>query len=144
MSFLTILTMISINVPGIVKYIQSAFLNFIYLDILLTDKWLTPLLFSEENINPVFDNQTGQLLESSDSSNFDSPLNTYFDQNGFSSKALIKNLGSTFLYLIGVFASLLSIPIFGYIGRTKLPVLLKWEKKLKEWMLWNGTIRFIL
>ena len=34
MSFLTIMTMISITVPGIAKLIQGALLNFIYLDIL--------------------------------------------------------------------------------------------------------------
>ena len=48
MSFLTINAMISINIPGTAKLIQMALLNFIYLDILQTDKWLTPLLFKEE------------------------------------------------------------------------------------------------
>jgi hypothetical protein len=48
MSFLTINAMISINVPGTAKLIQMALLNFIYLDILQTDKWLNPLLFKEE------------------------------------------------------------------------------------------------
>ena len=47
MSFLTIMTMISITVPGIAKLIMGALLNFIYLDILQTDKWLYPLIFPE-------------------------------------------------------------------------------------------------
>jgi hypothetical protein len=48
MSFLTINAMISITVPGTAKLIQMALLNFIYLDILQTDKWLIPLLFKED------------------------------------------------------------------------------------------------
>jgi hypothetical protein len=49
MSFLTILTMVSIAVPGIAKYVQAALLNFIYLDLLKTDKWLIPLIFPDDN-----------------------------------------------------------------------------------------------
>ncbi len=37
-------TMISMSVPGVVKLVQRVLLNFIYLDILLTDLWL-PKLF---------------------------------------------------------------------------------------------------
>ena len=51
MSFLTINAMISITVPGTAKLIQMALLNFIYLDILQTDKWLIPLLFKEDETN---------------------------------------------------------------------------------------------
>jgi hypothetical protein len=43
-SFLTINTMISLNVPGIVQLVTSVLINFIYVDILLTDLWL-PQLF---------------------------------------------------------------------------------------------------
>jgi hypothetical protein len=58
-------------------------LNFIYLDILLTDLWL-PKLF-------------GAKLEDLEKSG---GLNDYFTDNGFSSKFIIKNLGSGFIYLI--------------------------------------------
>ena len=47
MSFLTILTLISINVPGIAKTIQGALLSFIYLDILMTDLWFLKLFYSD-------------------------------------------------------------------------------------------------
>jgi hypothetical protein len=43
-SFLTINTMISLTVPGIVQLVTSVLINFIYVDILLTDLWL-PQLF---------------------------------------------------------------------------------------------------
>jgi len=45
MSFLTILTMISLSVPGIAKIIQSILMNFVYLDLLQTEKWLIPWIF---------------------------------------------------------------------------------------------------
>ena len=40
MSFMLINTMISMPVPGIVQTVQAVLLNFIYLDILLTDFWI--------------------------------------------------------------------------------------------------------
>jgi hypothetical protein len=46
MSFLTILSLISITVPGVAKIIQSALFGFICMDLLYTDRWLIPLLTS--------------------------------------------------------------------------------------------------
>ncbi len=69
MSFLTICSLISINVPGIGKMLQSALLSFIYLDILQTDLWLFPLLFPPK--------------ESNEEDDMDEALNNYFDENGF-------------------------------------------------------------
>ena len=48
-SFLTILSMVSISVPGLASMILAAFLKFIYMDILHTDIWLIPILFPDEN-----------------------------------------------------------------------------------------------
>jgi hypothetical protein len=84
MSFLTICTLISISVPGITQIVQSVLLNFIYLDILQTDKWLIPLIYGKSQ-------SIGEE---------DMPLNSFFDENGFNSRSLIKNLGSTFIYLV--------------------------------------------
>jgi hypothetical protein len=47
MSFLTILSLISISVPGLAKIIYSALYGFICMDLLNTDRWLTPLLSSD-------------------------------------------------------------------------------------------------
>jgi len=44
LSFMLINTMISMPVPGIVQMVQTVLLNFIYLDILLTDFWV-PMIF---------------------------------------------------------------------------------------------------
>ena len=44
MSFLTILSLISISVPGIAQIFQSVILKFLYLDVMITDDWLLPWL----------------------------------------------------------------------------------------------------
>ena len=75
--------MISMPVPGIVQLIQQVLLNFIYVDILLTDLWL-PYLFMNTNEAP----------------SEQKAINPYFEQNGFASKTLIINLGSSFVYIV--------------------------------------------
>jgi hypothetical protein len=40
MSFLSINSMISMPVPGIVQLINKVIMNFIYVDIFLSDKWM--------------------------------------------------------------------------------------------------------
>jgi hypothetical protein len=72
LSFMLINTMISMPVPGIVQTVQSVLLNFIYVDILLTDMWMPQLIFSAN---------TRQKSEGG--------LNEYFEDNGFGSKLLI-------------------------------------------------------
>jgi hypothetical protein len=82
-SFMTVNSMISMPVPGIVQLIQQVLLNFIYVDILLADLWL-PQLFMNSN-----EDQTEQK-----------GINPYFEQNGFASKTLIINLGSSLVYFV--------------------------------------------
>jgi hypothetical protein len=47
MSFLTILSLISISVPGTAQIFQSVILKFLYLDVMMTDDWLLPWLTRE-------------------------------------------------------------------------------------------------
>jgi hypothetical protein len=47
MSFLTILSLISISVPGTAQIFQSVILKFLYLDVMMTDDWLLPWLTQE-------------------------------------------------------------------------------------------------
>jgi hypothetical protein len=93
--------MISISVPGIGKILQSALLNFIYLDILQTELWLYPLLFPPKPYGE---------------EDADQPLNLFFDENGFESMALIKNLGSTFVYLVVYLILLDTIAVTSFLG----------------------------
>ena len=83
LSFMLINTMVSLPVPGIAQMVQTVLLNFIYLDILLTDLWM-PALF----------HTTVEDLEKNGG------INSFFEDNGFSSKFLIKNLGSSFVYMV--------------------------------------------
>ena len=61
MSFLTILSLISISVPGIAQIFQSVILKFLYLDVMITDDWLLPWLTQE------LDNLTVDFNEENDS-----------------------------------------------------------------------------
>ena len=65
LSFLMILSFISISTPGIVQPIQKAILSLIYMDIFQTDKWLPQLFFSEDEL----DNDEG--------------LNIFFELNSY-------------------------------------------------------------
>jgi len=78
MSFLTILSLISITVPGIAQTIQSIILKFLYLDILMTDEWLYPIILKEEE--DFFEKQT---FENEEDVFLDHGINEYFHQNGF-------------------------------------------------------------
>jgi hypothetical protein len=69
MSFLTICSLISINVPGIGKILMKGLLNFVYLDLLMTEMWLFPLLFPPKPLGEEDDTKE--------------PLNMYFEENGF-------------------------------------------------------------
>ncbi|TNV86917.1 hypothetical protein FGO68_gene12905 [Halteria grandinella] len=125
LSFMMILSFISISVPGLVQMIQSTFLSFIYMDLLQTDKWLPRLFFSNQNDDD------------------DEALNQFFEINGFSSKRLINNLGSTFVFLM-IF---LSLHIFLLLMRCFFEGCTKCGdriiKKLSEKLYWGGSIRFI-
>jgi hypothetical protein len=84
MSFLTILTMVSITIPGIAKYLQAALLNFIYMDLLKTDLWLIPLIFPDDDNNENKDDgpqltEEEDLVQSAETYDVNSPLNSYFD-----------------------------------------------------------------
>lgn len=73
----------------------------------------------------------------------DQALNQYFDENGYSTKVLIKNLGSTFVYMVIYCLLLLMIPILKFMSNI-FPKLSKAHMWLKQKMLWNATISFIL
>ena len=82
LSFLTTLGLVSLTLPGLAQIIQSIILGFIYMDMLQTDEWLNPMLFTEKELEDA------------------KPLNKFFDENGFSSCIFIVNLGSTFIFFM--------------------------------------------
>jgi hypothetical protein len=76
MSFLTILSLISIAVPGLAQTIQAVILKFLYLDILMTDEWLYPMILIEEeslyDIPISEDNDSNEVIN-------DKGINEFFD-----------------------------------------------------------------
>jgi hypothetical protein len=87
-----ILSLISVSIPGIAQDIQSALLGFIYIDIFQTDRWITFVV-------PDSGQGTGDATDAID--DYDEPLNTFFDMNSYGSKAVVNNLGSTAIFILG-------------------------------------------
>ena len=76
----------------------------------------------------------------------DHALNSYFEFNGFESMSLVKNLGSTFIYLLIYFLGLISLLLLiackSYANSSNM---LNWLKTwLKKHLIWNSSIRFVL
>ena len=118
MSFLTILTMISLSVPGIAKIIQSILMNFVYLDLMQTEKWLIPLIFPPGSEvaegNKEYETEEG-IKDITKVRQDETPINYFFEENGFSTRILIKNLGSTFIYLIILVILLILAPVLTFL-----------------------------
>ncbi len=81
MTSLTLLSLISVNVPGMASKYNNMVLGFTQLD-LLPSELIYDKIFTFDNDN-------------------DEGLNPNFDKLGFSSKYCIKNMGSTFIFLAG-------------------------------------------
>jgi hypothetical protein len=139
MSFLTLMSLISITVPGIAQTIQAVILKFLYLDVLMTDEWLYPLISKEEEElldTSIPDDEDDEIWQ-------DKAINEYFEQNGIQSMFAVKNLGSTLVYLVVVifffivlvFISLL-YGMFGILNGTYLFI--------KRHMVWNFTLRLLI
>ncbi|TNV86491.1 hypothetical protein FGO68_gene10213 [Halteria grandinella] len=84
LSFIISLSMVSLQIPGIASPIQSILLSIIYMDLLMTDLWLKPIL--------------DQII-THDEENDNTAVNNFLDAQGFKSKLLIFNLGSTLIFL---------------------------------------------
>jgi len=113
MSFLTLLSLISIAVPGIAQVFMKIILKFLYLDVLMTDGWLLPWLISEnkkyfikeedenelrilgeDKLNDELSSEVTEKLEEKDCG-----LNEYFEESDIGSMQMIVNIGSTLIYL---------------------------------------------
>ncbi|TNV87103.1 hypothetical protein FGO68_gene17388 [Halteria grandinella] len=99
LSFLTSLSMIAFSIPGIASPIQSLLLQIIYMDLLMTDKWLTPAIEKSLTIEEI-DN--------------DNPINMFLDEQGFGSQLLVLNLGSTLIFM-GIQVALLLLTVLAYL-----------------------------
>ncbi len=127
LSFLMINTMISMSIPGVASIISDVLINLIYFDILFTERWFPQFM---ESMNFEFDFN-------------DQAINTYFEQNGFQSLLILKNLGSTLFFIIFYFMAwflILILKIVSMFCETAHNLAIKLESKL----MWNGTISLII
>ncbi|TNV86086.1 hypothetical protein FGO68_gene11756 [Halteria grandinella] len=138
-SFLISLSLISIPIPGIASSIQSLLLQIIYMDLLMTDKWLSP------QIEKIF---LQEELEQ------DSALNEYFEDQGFASRLAIFNLGSTLIFL-GIQILLLLFTALAFLvtkssilqqihSRFQIFSARKWYTYLKGRVLQQSVIAFVI
>ncbi|TNV86282.1 hypothetical protein FGO68_gene3639 [Halteria grandinella] len=125
LSFMMSLSMVSVNVPGIAQVVQRILLGMIYLDLLDTSKWIDPIISSDED----------GLVDQS--------LNPYFELSGFQSLYMLKNLGSTLVF------------VFMYVMAFVLSFVCRWMKsfsqkftiigsKIDSMIYWNGSLRFLI
>ncbi|TNV86575.1 hypothetical protein FGO68_gene11002 [Halteria grandinella] len=127
LSFIISLGMISIPIPGIASPIQSMLSAIIYMDLLMTDKWLSPFL--------------EWIVQNSEDE--DSPLNLFLESQGFQSQLILYNLGSTLIFIeiqvfLLIYAGLMRLlSSMSILGKKQYEFL---EKRL----IWGGTIRFII
>ncbi|TNV86367.1 hypothetical protein FGO68_gene1952 [Halteria grandinella] len=128
MTFIMSLSMISIAIPGITSPIQSFIIQFIYMDYLMTDKWLQPMMARTLSVEDEDDDQ---------------PLNTFVDEQGFGSKLLIFNLGSAFVFLIMQVFLLIATGVTSFL-KTKWRIANTVHQYLRPKLLWGGTIKFII
>jgi hypothetical protein len=96
-------------------------MNFIYLDILQTELWFIPWMFP---LGSEIDLRISQGNEDHENSwqmgsvrRIEEPLSLYFYENGFTTKILLKNLGSTTLYIAILLLSFILIPILHCLGK---------------------------
>ncbi|TNV86294.1 hypothetical protein FGO68_gene17292 [Halteria grandinella] len=127
LSFIINLTLVSIQIPGVAQPIMNIILQFIYLDVLQTDKWL----------NPIFENQFKEADQE------DEGLSLFFQQSGFQSMIIFKNLGSTLIFTIVMISLYLIQPLLGTVAVLS-PKLSVQNEKLKGSLYWNSGIRFII
>lgn len=69
-------------VPGLVQLINNVIMSFIYVDIFLSDQWMPRLLYGLERVNDDIE-----------------PLNSFFDESGYSSTMLLKNINSSMVFI---------------------------------------------
>ena len=107
--------------------IQVVLINFIYFDILYTERWFPDFM----------------KYLSLDLDYEDYPLNSYFNENGFQSLTLLKNIGTTFFFLIIyvlILALIISLKLLSYMTG----MFEKFRIKLQSWLFWNATIDLLM
>ena len=107
--------------------IQVVLINFIYFDILYTERWF-PDFMKYLNLDLDFE---------------DYPLNSHFNENGFQSLTLLKNIGSTFFFLI-IYILLWALLVLFKLFSNMTAFFENFRIKLYSWLMWNETINLLM
>ena len=73
----------------------------------------------------------------------DYPLNTHFNENGFQSLTLLKNIGSTFFFLIAYILLWVFLLLLKLLSNLTA-IFEKFRIKLQSWLMWNATISLMM
>jgi hypothetical protein len=119
-----LLSLLSITVPGFAQYANRIILQFVYLDILQTDKWLTPYL-------DTFLDVLG--LDSSE----DAPLTDELDVLGYSSSSSLKSLGSFLVFFAFLLLQIIIVMLFFWCRQW---ICARYRQKI----FWNGILGFFM
>ena len=87
------------TVPGMVQLINNVIMSFIYVDIFLSDQWMPELFYGLERVNDDIE-----------------PLNSFFDESGYSSTVLLKNINSSLVFIWIYFSLYGLLLIFRILG----------------------------
>ncbi|TNV85777.1 hypothetical protein FGO68_gene10973 [Halteria grandinella] len=123
LSVIMSLTMVSITIPGIAQPFMSIVLQFIQLDLLQTDQWLTPIFYMNEDE--------------------DESLSEYLEEQGYQSMFIINNLGSTLVFSLILTALFFCFPAIARLGKC-YATMQALNKYLQRILFWNSSIRFII
>ncbi|TNV86861.1 hypothetical protein FGO68_gene9932 [Halteria grandinella] len=126
LSVLMSLPLIAIYAPGLAQPIQIFLLKLFQLDLLMTDKWLIPGLFPEND------------KES------DTPLNDCFDVYGYEAKQNIRNSGSSFLFMSILIVEIVILYALQMISSLEIERIKGMYEKYSRYFKWNVVLRFII
>ncbi len=129
LSFLTINSMISLSIGGMPAVIQAVLIKLIYFDILYTELWLPQFM---EKLGFNFDSIAD-----------DSPVNVFFEENGFQSKQFLKNSGSTIVYILLYLASWVFLFVLNLFS-SSFTRIEKLKTQIEDQLMWNLTFNLIL
>ncbi|TNV88256.1 hypothetical protein FGO68_gene11483 [Halteria grandinella] len=131
LALLTMLSLISVNIPGIARYISRSLVAFSQLDIFPTS------VFLQESLGLKF-TVIGENSEDPDND----PLTSELADLGFGSRSTSINMGSTLVYLVGIglaFAALGLFQIFSW----RIPAIKSFYQKIHSLIVWGAVLRFL-
>ena len=129
-SFLTIIALIAVPIPGLPSTIQRVIIKLIYFDILYCELWLPQLM---ETLG----------LDIEEEIAGDDAVSLEFDETGFSFKQFLKNAGSSLLYIVFYTFAWISLLLIQRLS-SLFPRLIPFKSKFERILMWNQSLSLLL